>query len=63
MFTANTALELYTRAFEQAGCLENLEVGGHNATVSLRQQAFTSINGATFYRLPLNESKGVLSMS
>jgi len=41
MYTANTALELYAEAFEQAGALDKLE-------------AFASFHGADFYRLPRN---------
>merc|ERR1712118_267652 len=44
VYTAHAALEFYAMAFEEAGCLENLE-------------AFTSHHGADFYRLPRNEGK------
>lgn len=40
-YTAYAAIELYAMAFEQAGALHRLE-------------RFASINGANFYRLPLN---------
>lgn len=43
-FTAYAALELYAEAFDQMGRLAALE-------------AFTSINGPTFYGLPLNERR------
>ena len=43
-YTAPVALPLYTEAFEQLGALDKLE-------------AFTSINGANFYELPLNTRK------
>ncbi len=42
MYTARTALELYTEVFEEAGALDKLE-------------AFTSFHGPEFYRLPRNE--------
>ena len=42
IFTAPAALELYAQIFEEEGKLENLE-------------SFASMNGATFYGLPLNE--------
>lgn len=42
IFTAPVALELYAQVFEEEGKLENLE-------------KFASVNGATFYGLPLNE--------
>jgi dihydroorotase len=41
IFTAASALELYAEAFEQAGALQRLE-------------AFASLNGPAFYRLPVN---------
>lgn len=41
IFTAPAALELYAEAFDAAGRLERLE-------------AFASLNGAGFYRLPVN---------
>ena len=43
-YTALHALELYASAFDQAGALDRLE-------------AFTSFNGADFYRLPRNKVK------
>ncbi len=43
-YTAHAAIELYAEAFEQAGALDKLE-------------AFASINGPTFYNLPINEDK------
>lgn len=42
IFTAPAALELYAQVFEEEGKLENLE-------------KFASVNGATFYGLPVNE--------
>lgn len=42
VFSAPVALQTVTEVFEQRGALDKLE-------------AFTSINGATFYGLPLNE--------
>jgi dihydroorotase len=44
IFTAHAAIELYAEAFEQAGALDRLE-------------AFTSFNGADFYRLPRNTTQ------
>ena len=44
MYTAHTALELYTEAFDQAHKLDKLE-------------AFASFYGADFYRLPRNSAK------
>jgi dihydroorotase len=41
IFSAHAAIELYAEAFEQAGKLDRLE-------------AFASVRGAAFYRLPLN---------
>ena len=41
-YTAPAALELYAEAFERAGELQNLE-------------AFASVNGPTFYGVPVNE--------
>ncbi|HED16718.1 MAG TPA: dihydroorotase [Gammaproteobacteria bacterium] len=41
MYTAHAAIELYATAFEQAGVLDKLE-------------AFASLNGPDFYRLPRN---------
>lgn len=43
-FTAYAALELYAEAFDEAGKLDQLE-------------AFTSLNGPRFYRLPINETR------
>jgi len=43
-YTAHAAIELYAEAFEEAGALDKLE-------------AFASINGPTFYNLPINEDK------
>lgn len=47
-YTAFAAIELYAQAFEQAGALDKLE-------------NFTSVFGARFYGLPLNESFITLS--
>lgn len=44
VFTGHAALEFYAMAFEEAGCLENLE-------------AFSSQHGADFYGLPRNTRK------
>lgn len=44
LFTAPAALEAYIQVFEEEGKLENFE-------------AFASINGPTFYGLPLNEDR------
>ncbi|MBX3641337.1 MAG: dihydroorotase [Nitrosomonas sp.] len=44
IFTAHAAIELYAEAFEQAGALDRLE-------------AFASLNGADFYRLPRNSAR------
>ena len=41
IYTAHAALELYLKAFEQAGALDRIE-------------AFASLHGADFYRLPRN---------
>jgi dihydroorotase len=41
-YTAHAAIELYTEVFEQADALDKLE-------------AFASINGPTFYQLPIND--------
>ena len=41
IYTAHTAMELYTEAFDQVGALDRLE-------------AFCSFNGPDFYRLPRN---------
>lgn len=46
-FTAANALELYALAFEAAGALDQLE-------------AFASLNGPRFYRLPVAEERVVL---
>ncbi|HYH21735.1 MAG TPA: dihydroorotase [Azospirillum sp.] len=46
-FTAPSAIELYAQAFEEAGALDRLE-------------AFASLNGPRFYRLPPNEERIVL---
>ncbi|AWK86660.1 dihydroorotase [Azospirillum thermophilum] len=46
-FTAANALELYAEAFEEAGALDRLE-------------AFASLNGPRFYRLPVAEERVVL---
>ena len=43
IFSAATALELYTEVFEEEGALENVE-------------AFASLNGPAFYGQPVNES-------
>jgi dihydroorotase len=44
VFSAPAAIELYARAFEEAGRLERLE-------------AFASLRGADFYRLPRNRDR------
>lgn len=44
IYTAHAAIELYAEVFEQAGALDKLE-------------AFTSLNGADFYRLPRNTDR------
>ncbi|MBF0264448.1 MAG: dihydroorotase [Gammaproteobacteria bacterium] len=44
MYTSHAAIELYAEAFERADKLENLE-------------AFSSLNGAKFYGLPVNSEK------
>jgi dihydroorotase len=44
IFTAASALELYAEAFEEEGALDRFE-------------AFTSLNGPAFYRLPANEQR------
>lgn len=46
-YTALHAMELYAQAFDQAGALDKLE-------------AFASLNGPAFYRLPPNDSKVTL---
>ncbi|MGL1959102.1 MAG: dihydroorotase [Colwellia sp.] len=43
-YTAHAAIELYAEVFEQAGALEQLE-------------AFASLNGPSFYQLPVNTDK------
>lgn len=47
-YTAHAAIELYAEVFEQAGALDKLE-------------AFASINGPTFYGLPINRDKITLT--
>ncbi|MBM4219772.1 MAG: dihydroorotase [Gammaproteobacteria bacterium] len=47
VFSAPAALELYARAFEEAGRLDRLE-------------SFSSFNGADFYRLPRNQGRVTL---
>ena len=47
IFTAAAALELYAETFEGEGALDRLE-------------AFASLNGPVFYRLPINESRVTL---
>ncbi|HUL41272.1 MAG TPA: dihydroorotase [Burkholderiales bacterium] len=47
IYSAHAAIELYAEAFEQAGALDKLE-------------AFASLHGADFYRLPRNSQKTVL---
>ena len=49
-FTAPAALELYAQVFEEEGALDRFE-------------AFASLNGARFYRLPLNEGTVTLQKS
>jgi dihydroorotase len=44
IFTAPTALELYAEVFEENGALDRFE-------------AFASLNGPAFYRLPVNETR------
>ncbi|HEX3953938.1 MAG TPA: dihydroorotase [Stellaceae bacterium] len=44
VFTATTALELYAQVFDEEGALDRLE-------------AFASLNGPAFYRLPANEER------
>ncbi|NHR03575.1 dihydroorotase [Chromobacterium haemolyticum] len=48
MYTANAAIELYAEAFEAAGALDKLE-------------AFASLNGPAFYRLPVNKERVTLA--
>jgi len=47
IFTAPAALELYAEVFEEEGALDRLE-------------AFASLNGPAFYRLPVNEARVTL---
>ena len=47
IFTAPAALELYAEMFEEEGALDRLE-------------AFASLNGPAFYRLPVNEGRVTL---
>ena len=47
IFTAATALELYAEVFDEEGALDHFE-------------AFTSLNGPAFYRLPVNEARVTL---
>ena len=47
IFTAPAALELYAEVFEEEGALEHFE-------------AFASLNGPAFYRLPVNERRVTL---
>src|SRR5207244_8509234 len=47
IFTAPAALELYAEVFEEEGALDHLE-------------AFASLNGPAFYRLPVNETRVTL---
>jgi dihydroorotase len=47
IFTAPAALELYAEVFEEEGALDRFE-------------AFASLNGPAFYRLPVNESRVTL---
>jgi dihydroorotase len=44
VFTAASALELYAEVFDEEGALDHLE-------------AFASLNGPAFYRLPVNERR------
>ena len=44
VFTAPAALEIYAEVFEEEGALDRLE-------------AFASLNGPAFYRLPVNETR------
>jgi dihydroorotase len=48
IFTAPAALETYLAVFEEEGALDRFE-------------AFASLNGATFYRLPVNEARVTLT--
>ncbi|HXP02493.1 MAG TPA: dihydroorotase [Stellaceae bacterium] len=47
IFTAPTALELYAEVFDEEGALDRFE-------------AFASLNGPAFYRLPVNEARMTL---
>ena len=47
IFTAATALEIYAEVFEEENALDRLE-------------AFASLNGPRFYRLPVNETRETL---
>ena len=47
IFTAASALELYAEVFEEEGALDRFE-------------AFASLNGPAFYRLPVNETRVTL---
>jgi dihydroorotase len=47
IFTAATALELYAEVFDEEGALDRLE-------------AFASLNGPAFYRLPVNDTRVTL---
>jgi dihydroorotase len=47
IFTAPTALELYAEVFEEEGALDRFE-------------AFASLNGPAFYRLPVNQARVTL---
>lgn len=47
IFTAATALELYAEVFDEEGALDKFE-------------AFASLNGPAFYRLPVNETRATL---
>ncbi|KAL1526480.1 hypothetical protein AB1Y20_015190 [Prymnesium parvum] len=49
VFSAHSAIELYAEAFEQAGALDKLE-------------AFSSVNGAAFYGLEVNQHKVTLAL-
>ncbi|UJF17318.1 dihydroorotase [Vibrio sp. SS-MA-C1-2] len=49
-YTAHAAVELYAEVFDKEGKLENLE-------------AFVSLNGPTFYNLPVNHDKLTLTKS
>ncbi len=50
IFTAPSAIELYAQVFDEEGALANLE-------------AFASLNGPAFYRLPPNEDRITLERS